>query len=375
MSVKDKLQIFLITYNRLEKLKYTLENLLKSPIKDFNIIILDNQSNDGTKEYCEEFIQKNPTFTYIRNKINLGISGNIIRAMELASKKWLWIICDDDNFNWQNWDEIEKALNDEQYDIVHTTYSEGFRSEEYAYLINEEAFIPTCIYNTKHINALTMQNAYAMAYTLLPHHAIGCKVINEKGKIYVPQNRCVIQGSSDKLNFIRMPKKGLFHKLDDYQLLAGYISSYQLIEDENVRNQCHDVLCLGQNFSGSMNWFLESNPNDSLYNIFEIMLSVNDEKKKDLIQCLSNKNKEKYFNFIEKLYNFDKNNLLKTNSFLHEIYEEQKTNFTELQLLKEYVQAKLNKPTLLQQIFSVKNESKHKVIRILGIRIKIRRKR
>ena len=142
--IKDDLEIFLITYNRIEKLKYTLKKILESPIKDFDIKILDNFSDDGTKEFCDKFAKQYKNFVYIRNKINLGISGNIIRAMELASKKWLWILCDDDDFDWNNWNEIEQALDSDDYDIVHTTYTEGFRSEEYSYLINEEAFVPTC---------------------------------------------------------------------------------------------------------------------------------------------------------------------------------------------------------------------------------------
>ena len=284
MNIKNQLEIYLITYNRLDKLKNTLERILEGPIANYDIKILDNTSTDGTKEYCEKFVKEHTNFTYIRNKINLGISGNIIKTMELASKKWLWTICDDDDFNWDNWGEIEEALNSDEYDIVHTTYSEGFRSKEYAYLINEEAFIPTCIYNTKHITPITMQNAYAMAYTLLPHHAIGCKVINEKGKIFVPQKRCVLQGTSDKFNYIRMHKKGIFHKIDDYQILAGYVGAYKLIEDEKVRQQCNNVLCLGNNFIGSMNWFVSANPRQNLYNIFEILLSVDDNNKKEFIK-------------------------------------------------------------------------------------------
>lgn len=290
MTLKEdklELEIFLITYNRIDKLKNTLNSILKSPIKDFAIKILDNSSTDGTEELCTKFVQDYNNFTYIRNKINLGISGNIIRAMELASKKWLWIICDDDNFNWDNWDEIANALK-EDYDIVHTTYTEGQRSNKYSYLINEEAFIPTCIYNTKHITPLTMQNAYAMAYTLLPHHAIGCKVINEGGKIFVPKERCVLQGNNDKLNFIRMPRKGLFHRLDDFQLLSGYVGAYKLIEDEEIRNQCNNVLCLGNTFKNSMKWFIPANPRHNLYNLFEILLSVRQKNQKELLEILSN---------------------------------------------------------------------------------------
>ena len=43
-------------------------------------------------------------------------------------------------------------------------------------------------------------------------------------------------------------------------------------------------------------------------------------------------------------------------------------------LLHKELQSKKNKYTLLQQIFSVKDDSSHKIITILGIRIKIKYK-
>lgn len=362
MTISNNLEIFLITYNRFERLKYTLNRILDGPIKDFDIKILDNASDDDTKEFCEDFVSEHPNFKYIRNGINLGISGNIIRAMELARKKWLWVLCDDDDFDWNNWNEIEQALDSDDYDIVHTTYTEGFRSEEYSYLINEEAFIPTCIYNTKHITPLTMQNAYAMAYTLLPHHAIGCKVINEKGRIFVPQKRCVLQGVDDKLNFIRMPRKGIFHKIDDYQLLAGYVGAYKLIEDEKVRNQCCDVLCLGNNFSGSMDWFLDTNPRQNLYNVFEILLSVDDNRKSQFLQRLGTRNYRDFDNFLS---------LISDNYWAFKLVL--KLDILSSQV--DYLISKARKPTFLQQIFSVRNEGDHKILRILGLKIKFERRK
>lgn len=283
MSVKENLEIFLITYNRSEKLKKTLNKIFESdsPVKEFNIKVIDNASTDDTQKICKEYLIKNTNLVYIRNKINIGLSGNIIKTMELASKKWLWTICDDDDYDWTEWNEIEKALEGE-YDIVHTTFTEGFRNETYPYLINEEAFIPTAIYNTKHITPLTMQNAYAMAYTILPHHAIGCKVINEMGKIFVPKKRMVLQGTNDKFNYFRTHKNGLFHRFDNYQLLAGYIGAYQLIEDENVKFACCNLLCFGLSFRNSIKWFLSVNKN-YFFNIAEIFGGVSITQKATLL--------------------------------------------------------------------------------------------
>lgn len=57
------------------------------------------------------------------------------------------------------------------------------------------------------------------------------------------------------------------------------------------------------------------------------------------------------------------------------VSDENKILTERIQELKSEMKNYFSRPTLLQQIFSVKNERVHKVLRILGIKIKFRRKR
>jgi len=301
--LENNIDIYLITYNRAKALEKTFEKLLSvdSPIKNFEIKILDNASTDETEEFCHSLTQKHSNIIYHRNRINIGISGNIIKAMESASKKWLWILCDDDAYDWGNWGEIAQALKTGDFDIVHTISSE---IQTYPYLINAESFLPCPIYNTRHITSQTMQNAYSISYTLLPHHAIGCKVINEKGKIFVPQKSTVIEGRSDKYNFIRTPKRELFHRIANYQILAGYIAAYQLIDDEDIRRECTNTLCIGSDYKDSMMWFLDDN-DGYINNIIDILVSSDSVQKESFFAALKERPVGKYFafhTFIEEVY-------------------------------------------------------------------------
>ncbi len=101
MALKDKLQIILITYNRENALSRTLKCLLdhKSPVREVSIHVIDNKSSDSTKTVVEEFAAKHANLHYICNKYNVGLGGNLIKAMEIASKPYFWILCDDDKFN------------------------------------------------------------------------------------------------------------------------------------------------------------------------------------------------------------------------------------------------------------------------------------
>ena len=87
MGIKEDLDVYLITFNRKEKLRQTLEKLSSagSPLRKFEIKILDNDSTDGTAELCQEYCAKNPDWKYIKNHRNLGISGNIIKESQNSS--------------------------------------------------------------------------------------------------------------------------------------------------------------------------------------------------------------------------------------------------------------------------------------------------
>lgn len=345
MSELNELEIILITYNRNNKLNKTLQKLLSndSPIKNCQITILDNASTDNTREICNIYCEKYSNIKYICNKYNLGISGNIIRAFELASKKWLWILCDDDKYDWSGWNEIEQALC-EDYDIIHTTYTENKRSEKISYIINEASFIPTSIYKTEHINAEFFQNAYGLAYTYLPHQALTIDIINKQGKIYIPRNKIVIQTYNEKCSMAKRENKNLYTKLQNWELLSGYIASYQLIQDKQIKEECCDTLCLGFSFKDSMRYFLNEN-NGYLYNIFEILLGTSKKQQKELISLMLERGDKNYKAFFKTIF-----------SWLF------------------YIPPHLIIKNILKLIVSKRKTNSHKIYKILGIKIKIKRK-
>lgn len=255
MPLKDKLQIILITYNRAKYLSSTLESLLNSPVNDFSITILDNTSQDNTFDVCNKYKQKFTNFKYIRNNRNLGAVGNILKAMELADKKWLWILGDDDTYNWKAWPEIENALN-QDYDIVNTCWHDGARSNDPCVLLNELGFVPTGIYQTKNITPVVMQNAHYISLTLNPHSAIAAEVVNNGGKIYVPNQKLVIENMKKDYSAIVLKNDRLHKEMSEYNVIYATLKIYELIKDKAVRYKCNEVLVLGSDFRHSMDSML-----------------------------------------------------------------------------------------------------------------------
>jgi len=49
-----KIELVYVAYNRLEYTRLSLASLLQDPFQDFSIVIWDNGSTDGTREYLSE---------------------------------------------------------------------------------------------------------------------------------------------------------------------------------------------------------------------------------------------------------------------------------------------------------------------------------
>lgn len=102
-DVNDKkvplLTIAIPTYNRLEKLKISLEKILgyTKGHDEIEIFVSDNASTDGTKEYVESIQKVNTNLKYYRNMENLGLDGNFLNCFRKAQGKYLWMLSDDDS--------------------------------------------------------------------------------------------------------------------------------------------------------------------------------------------------------------------------------------------------------------------------------------
>lgn len=92
-----KINCVVVTYNRLDLLKENIEALLSQTYKLNKIIILDNNSDDGTLEYLEEH-KENELFKIIRLEKNIGGAGGFSYGIKCAIEEgcdWVWIMDDD----------------------------------------------------------------------------------------------------------------------------------------------------------------------------------------------------------------------------------------------------------------------------------------
>lgn len=117
--MKALLQIFIVTYNRSEKLSQTLKNLIKSDFGNFDITVLNNCSTDNTSQIVNQYSNSYSNISLVTHSVNIGASANVLRAIEFSTAKYTWILCDDDYYDFSNVDDVISKLEDGNVDLVH----------------------------------------------------------------------------------------------------------------------------------------------------------------------------------------------------------------------------------------------------------------
>jgi glycosyltransferase involved in cell wall biosynthesis len=83
-------------YNGERYLAQTLESLLGQTFTDFELLICDNASTDGTAEVARGYAARDRRVRYARSDRNLGLARNFNRAFELSTGEYFrWFAGDD----------------------------------------------------------------------------------------------------------------------------------------------------------------------------------------------------------------------------------------------------------------------------------------
>ena len=95
-GARPRLTIGLPIYNGQQLLPQAIESLLTQKYDDFEVVIADNASVDGTPELCAAYAAQDPRIRYVRNQRNLGSIPNFNRLVGLARGEYFkWAAHDD----------------------------------------------------------------------------------------------------------------------------------------------------------------------------------------------------------------------------------------------------------------------------------------
>jgi glycosyltransferase involved in cell wall biosynthesis len=75
-------------YNAETAIRAAVDSILAQTFRDFELIIVDNASTDGTRRICEEYARKDDRIRYVLNPRNLGACENYNQAFRHARGKF-----------------------------------------------------------------------------------------------------------------------------------------------------------------------------------------------------------------------------------------------------------------------------------------------
>ena len=124
--------VVVVTYNRIDKLKIALKSYEKQTILPKYILVVNNNSTDGTKEYLEEWKKEQNGIEKIIINLekNTGGSGGFYEGLKNSlnlNAKWVWV-ADDDAYPKEDAFEVaqkyfEEHKNDNLSAICGTVYT------------------------------------------------------------------------------------------------------------------------------------------------------------------------------------------------------------------------------------------------------------
>jgi GT2 family glycosyltransferase/tetratricopeptide (TPR) repeat protein len=93
--VKGLVSIIILTYNQLQYTKECVESILQYTREPYEIIFVDNGSNDGSVKWLREKISKNAHFRLIENNSNLGFARGCNHGIAASAGEYILLLNND----------------------------------------------------------------------------------------------------------------------------------------------------------------------------------------------------------------------------------------------------------------------------------------
>lgn len=92
---KPKVNVNILTWNASKYLKICLESVLALDYPNFEILVIDNDSQDDTKDIIQKYLDKNNKIRFIENKKNLGFALGHNQGIKKTDGKYILVLNQD----------------------------------------------------------------------------------------------------------------------------------------------------------------------------------------------------------------------------------------------------------------------------------------
>lgn len=116
-----RVSVLMSVFNREKTVARAIDSILAQTFRDFEFIICDDGSSDGSLRILEEYAQRDSRIVVIRNEKNLGLPASLNRCLEVAKGEYVARM-DDDDYSYPTRFQIQVDFLDErpEYAVVGT---------------------------------------------------------------------------------------------------------------------------------------------------------------------------------------------------------------------------------------------------------------
>lgn len=159
--------IVIPTFNNEDHIEECLLSAIRQDYSDFEIIVVDNNSNDNTWNILEEISSKNKKkIKLFQNKKNIGPVLNWYKAISYSKKKFVKILFSDDSLKPTYLKETIPHFN-ENIGFVITAQKRGYNFEE-SFIYSDFNNFNGCLSNIKYLK----QALFSFAFCVSPSAAV-----------------------------------------------------------------------------------------------------------------------------------------------------------------------------------------------------------
>ena len=122
-NIYPKISVVIATYNRVTQLKQSINSITRQNYANYEIVIINDGSTDGTSEYLNNIAKRN-NFLVIENVENLGLQKSLNKAIEVCNGEFVARIDDDDLWIDENKlsDQIRFFQENPDHGLIGTNY-------------------------------------------------------------------------------------------------------------------------------------------------------------------------------------------------------------------------------------------------------------
>lgn len=158
--------VIMPTYNSANTVEQSIESVLYQTMPDFELIIIDDGSQDKTFDIISEFAKRDLRIKILKNDCNIGVAATRNRALEIANGKYIAFLDSDDIWAKEKLKRQIVRLKETDGDICFTSY--GFVNSKGMPIRRAEYIVPL----KTDYHGMLRENVIGLSTTLVKQDAL-----------------------------------------------------------------------------------------------------------------------------------------------------------------------------------------------------------